>query len=638
MNPLNSLVEYEEFLYTLSQRFPVIAYSTLVVARRGVGTATVRGEVIFSSGMRLVVSERLLLDAELLRIVSYGYEVWRGAEKLYWYDSQPHPFDPTLASTHPHHKHLPPDIKQHRVPAPNLSFTQANLPFLIEEIGQIAMNESLYIAIDLGAGSGRVFLAGVGANELLLEEVRRFQYPPRQLHGHLRWDLAHIFAEIKAGLAAAAKRARAIGRPIHSIGVDSWGVDYGLIDAAGQVVEDPICYRDLRTMEVLEKVFALVPREEIYARTGIQFLNINTLFQLYAHQQEGIPAEAETLLLIPDLINYWLRNSGPPVTEYTNATTMQLIDARNQSWDNDLIARLNFPRRLFTDIIPAGGDAGTLYDELAQAIGLSGVKITAPATHDTGSAVAGTPLQPDWAYISSGTWSLVGVELDSPLITPETARHNFTNEGGAFGTIRFLKNVMGLWVLESCRKEWQAQGLTVDYDVLLHDVAARADFPALLYPDDIRFFNPPSMLAAIAEQLAESQQQLSAAPAAVAKAVLDALALRYASVIRTIEDLTATTIAGVQIVGGGSQNDYLNQATANATGKPVLAGPVEATVIGNVSVQAIAAGRFATLTEAREHVATNVTLRRFEPQVSTAWAEAAARYAEIEARFTHVNT
>jgi rhamnulokinase len=492
-------------------------------------------------------------------------------------------------------------------------------------------NNSLYIAIDLGAGSGRVFLAGVSPDEFRLEEVRRFHYPPRELDGHWRWEFQHICTEIQAGLAAAAIRARELNRPIHSIGVDSWGIDYGLLDGAGNLVEDPICYRDLRTMDVMEKAYEVVPQAEIYARTGIQFLNINTLFQLYAHDREGIKAAADKLLLMPDLINHWL--TGNAVTEYTNATTMQLVNATTRTWDEELMARFHFPRHLFTDIVEAGTTVGTLRPELAQTTGLPAVKVVAPATHDTGSAVAGTPLQNDWAYISSGTWSLVGVELNDALINAETARQNFTNEGGAFGTVRFLKNVMGLWVLEACRKEWQAHGLTVEYDVLLREVAARTDFPALLYPDDIRYFNPPSMLAAIQAQVAETQQQLSNEPAAITKAVLDALALRYASVIRTIESLTTKPIAGVQIVGGGSQNDYLNQATANATGKVVLAGPVEATVIGNVSVQAVAAGRFASLTEAREHVAANVTLRRFAPQTSAEWHAAAERYADIEARF-----
>lgn len=493
------------------------------------------------------------------------------------------------------------------------------------------MNEPLYIAVDLGAGSGRVFLAGFAPDELLLEEIRRFHYPPRRLDGHLRWDIARIFAEIKAGLREAGERSKQLNRPIHSLGVDSWAVDYGLIDAEGEIVEDPICYRDERTATAMEQVFARLPRETIYARTGIQFLNFNTLFQLFAHQQTGLPANAARLLLMPDLINFLL--TGKAVTEYTNATTTQLVNAATGSWDQRLLEQLGLPAGLFTEIVAAGTEVGRLRPELAEELRLSDVRVIAPATHDTGSAVAGAPLIEGWAYISSGTWSLVGVELDRPLINDEVARQNFTNEGGVFGTIRFLKNVMGLWVLESCRREWRERGLAVEYDGLLRELETRGDFSLLLYPDDARLFNPQSMLAAIGDQFTETGQPGTEEPAALAKAILDSLALRYASVIRTIERLTATPINGIQIVGGGSQNNYLNQATANATGKPVLAGPVESTVIGNVLAQAVSAGRFATLAEARRHVAGNLCLRRFEPVRSLAWEEVALRFAEIEMRF-----
>lgn len=492
------------------------------------------------------------------------------------------------------------------------------------------MNEPLYIAIDLGAGSGRVFLVGLG-NELRLEEVRRFTYPPRREAGHLRWDARRIFAEIKLGLAAAGRRANELGREVHSIGVDSWAVDYGLLDAEGSLLEDPVCYRDERTAGAMEEVFAQMDREEIYRRTGIQFLSLNTIFQLHAHGRDGFPARAATLLLIPDLIHFLL--TGWAVTEYTNATTMQLVNAGDRAWDGTIIERLGLPARLFTEIVPAGTEIGPLRAELAAELNLPRARVIAPATHDTGSAVAGAPLREGWAYISSGTWSLVGVELDHALIDARTAQHNFTNEGGAFGTIRFLKNVMGLWVLESCRGEWQARGIPADYDALLREVAANETFPALLFPDDPRLFNPPSMLAAIGDQLRETGQPIPADAGAMAKAILDSLALRYASVIRKIEELTGKPILGVQIVGGGSQNHYLNQATANAAGKPVLAGPVEATVIGNALVQAIAAGRFATLAEARRRVAAGLALREYVPAASLAWAAASAAYEKIEASF-----
>ena len=486
------------------------------------------------------------------------------------------------------------------------------------------MRSAVYIAVDLGAGSGRVFVAGLDMDAMLLEEVRRFHYPPSEAAGHLRWDLTKIFDSIKDGLRVAGARARELGREIQSIGVAGWGVDYGLIDADGAWVELPVCYRDQRTHGVMDQVFARVSRAEIFERTGIQFMSFNTLFQLFAHQGEGIPAKARTLLLIPDLINFLL--TGKCVTEYTNATTTQMINARTSLWDNELLQRLSLPVNLLPEIVPAGTTVGPIRADLAIDVI---APVVASATHDTGSAIAGAPIQDGWAYISSGTWSLVGIERSDVLINEEVARYNFTNEGGAFGTIRFLKNVMGLWILESCRKEWQ-----VDYDALLAEVATIEDCPALIFPDDPRLFNPPSMLEAIAAQLTETNQEMPRSSAPIAKVILDSLAFRYASVLRTIEKLTKRKIEGVQIIGGGSQNNYLNQATANATRLTVSAGPVEATVIGNVLVQAVANGRFASLTEARQYVAQNVRLQHFKPQVSSAWEAAAQRYAAIENFFS----
>lgn len=493
------------------------------------------------------------------------------------------------------------------------------------DFGPIRIKSELsaaYVAIDLGAGSGRVFLAALDAGEMLLEEVRRFHYPPAESAGHLRWNVTRIFAEIEEGLRTGGARARELGKGIQSVGVDSWAVDYGLIDDNGQLVEWPICYRDERTQGVMDHVFARVSREEIFERTGIQFMPFNTLFQLFAHQREGIPAAARKLLLMPDLITFWL--TGERVAEYTNATTTQMIDARTGKWDYDLLDRLSLPATLLPEIIPPGTAIGPTRAEL----GIDNAPVVAPATHDTGSAIAGAPIRDGWAYISSGTWSLVGVERDEVLINREVGRYNFTNEGGAFGTIRFLKNVMGLWILESCRKEWQ-----VDYDALLAEVSTIKDYPALIFPDDPRLFNPPSMLEAIAMQLKETDQEMPGNAAAIAKVILDSLSFRYASVLRTIEMLTNRTIKGVQIIGGGSQNSYLNQATANASLLPVSAGPTEATVIGNVLVQSIADGRFASLTAAREYVAQHVQLHHFKPQTSEVCEQAARRYVAIEARY-----
>jgi rhamnulokinase len=493
------------------------------------------------------------------------------------------------------------------------------------------VSEPLYIAVDLGAGSGRVFLAGIDGDAILLQEVHRFQYPPTVSDGHLRWNLQKIFDQIKEGLRAAGARARELGRKVQSVGVDSWGVDYGLIDAQGRLVEWPVCYRDERTQGVMDEVFARVSRQEIFERTGIQFMPFNTLFQLFVHARQGVSTDAETLLLIPDVINFFLTRKR--TTEYTNATTTQMIDARTGGWASELLNRLALPTSLLPDIISAGTEVGKIHPELADELGIGEVAVIAPATHDTGSAIAGAPLQEGWAYISSGTWSLVGVERDEVLINEDVARENFTNEGGAFGTIRFLKNVMGLWILESCRKEWQARGADIDYEVLLRDVATIHDCQGIIFPDDQRFFSPPSMVEAIQIQLKETGQTMSAEASKVAKVILDSLAFRYASVLRRIELLTKRKIEGIQIIGGGSQNRYLNQATANATGLPVVAGPVEATVIGNVLVQSITNGRFASLTEARDYVRQNVRLQFFTPQASDACEDAARRYDVIESRF-----
>jgi rhamnulokinase len=492
------------------------------------------------------------------------------------------------------------------------------------------VTQPIYIAIDLGAGSGRVFLAALDA-QAMLEEVHRFTYPAIESEGHLRWEITKIFDQIKAGLRAADARAGELGRKIHSVGVDSWGVDYGLIDEHGNLVELPVCYRDERTAGVMEQVFDRVSREEIFERTGIQFMPFNTLFQLFVHAQQGLHRRARTLLLIPDLINFFL--TGKQFTEYSNATTTQMINARTGKWDCELLSRLSLPGTLLTEIISPGTTIGSIRVDLVNELGINSATVVAPPTHDTGSAIAGAPIPDGWAYISSGTWSLVGVERDDVLINQEVARDNFTNEGGAFGTIRFLKNVMGLWIVESCRKEWQAAGAAVDYEALLKEIAAIKDYSALIFPDDSRFFNPSSMLDAIATQLSETDQQMPSSAAAIAKAILDSLSFRYASVLRRIEVLTGQNIKGIQIIGGGSQNNYLNQATANATGLPVSAGPTEATIIGNVLVQSIANDRFASLAEAREYVRQNARLNNFAPQVSSVCEDAARQYARLEERY-----
>jgi rhamnulokinase len=496
----------------------------------------------------------------------------------------------------------------------------------------VSEDAALYAAVDLGAGSGRVFLGRFANDGPWLEQISRFRYPPRARQGRLRWDFAAIIGEIRNGLAAAASRAGVLGHPIVSLGIDSWGVDYGLVDSGGHLLQDPICYRDDALAGSMEKAFARVPRAEIFARTGIQLLSINTLFQLVVHAETGFPAGASRLLMIPDLVTLAL--TGRAVNEFTNASTSQMLSITTGTWDRDLLGRLGLPADLCGDIVHAGETVGPVTGQ-GGVQGVSGVPVVAVATHDTGSAVAGAPIEDGWAYISSGTWSLVGTELSRSLVNERVAALNFTNEGGAYGTTRFLRNVMGLWILESCRAEWATSGLDVTYAHLLKDVAAIEGPRAVVFPDDPRFLHPPSMIDALGAQLRETGQQLPGTPAALARIVLDSLALRYASIIGSIPALTGQSLRGVRVVGGGSQNAYLNQATATTTGLPVVAGPVEATVLGNVLVQGIALGRFGSLADARRYAAAHLDAPQVLPRPTSDWQEASDRYADIEGRFAN---
>ena len=491
------------------------------------------------------------------------------------------------------------------------------------------MEKLSYIAVDLGAGSGRVFLASFG-KELFLEEIYRFTYPPKFENEHLRWDFTHIFSEIKIGLIKAGKRAKDLDSIIYSIGVDSWAVDYGLLDEAGNLTSNPICYRDQRTASEQEKVFAKVGKSDIFKITGIQFLPFNTIFQL--NTESGLK-HVDKILLLPDLINYFL--TGKKYAEYTNATTTQFLNAETKDWEFGILEKLGIPTKILPEIITAGADLSSLKSEIADETKLENVRVIAPATHDTASAVIGAPLEKNWAYISSGTWSLVGIEIGKPLINKQVASFNFTNEGGAFNTIRFLKNVMGLWIFEACWREWEKLGVKTVYETLLDEVEKTEDFCGFIFPDDERFLNPDSMLGAIENQLQETGQNVYKNPVFVTKIILDSLALRYASVLETIENLNGERIAGVQIVGGGGKNNYLNQLTANACGKTVKSGLIESTVTGNALVQAISSGRFSDLQEARKYVAENVNLRKFAPQKSEKLVEARMKYRAIEKKFTN---
>jgi rhamnulokinase len=405
---------------------------------------------------------------------------------------------------------------------------------------------------------------------------------------------------------------------LDSIGVDTWGCDYALIAGDGSLLQNPYHYRDSRTDGVMEEVFTRVPAAEIYSVTGIQFLPFNTLFQLYAHAAAApkVLAAARALMTIPDLLNYWL--TGEVAAEFTNATTTQFVDARTRSWAKGLFSKLNLPDRLLPPMIEPGTTIGRVLSEVSPA--LAGTPVVAPACHDTGSAVASVNVGGSRAFLSSGTWSLLGTEIPAPIITPRSRELNFTNEGGVCGTTRLLKNIAGMWLLQGCLKSWAANGQRFEYDELL---AAAGDerhaFNVLFDPDHGAFLHPPCMATAIAQYCRETRQGEPDGPAGYTRAILESLAFKYRYVLDSIEGLTGTSITDVQIVGGGSRNRLLNQFTADASGRTVYAGPIEATALGNMAMQMVATGAVGSLGEARAVIARSFPLERFDPMSTERW-------------------
>ena len=475
-------------------------------------------------------------------------------------------------------------------------------------------------AIDLGAESGRVMLARFDGQQLDLQEAHRFPNRPLLLDGQRFWNMPELWSETLNGL----RKARQMAGTLDSIGVDTWGVDYGLVDRSGLLSGNPYQYRDSRTDGVMEQVFARVSRDTLYRRTGIQFLPFNTLFQLYAHEQmqPGELARAHRLLLIPDLLHCWL--SGAQVCERTNATTTQCWDPVAGAWATDILEQLAIPTHMLPPVVEPGTSLGTVVAELQDDLGVA--RIIAPATHDTGSAIVAIPAQQqeNWGYISSGTWSLVGVELPQPVMTPEALAANCTNEGGVFGTTRFLKNVMGLWLLQECQRSFARGGQGIEYDKLLASVDTVPAFAALIDPDDPRFLAPQDMPEAINAYLAEHRQAPLAIPAAFTRCIMESLVLRYCEVFQQISRLTGRVINVVHVLGGGARNTLLNQWLADALDRTVIAGPFEATAQGNALMQLVGLGELRTFEEVRA-IARHAPTQVFSPrgEYSPTWNEAA---------------
>lgn len=469
------------------------------------------------------------------------------------------------------------------------------------------------LAVDLGAESGRVMGVRAG-EELQIQELARFPNRVVELGGTLYWDVLRLWDDVRAGIE------RGIELGPAGIGVDAWGVDFGLLDEHGDLLGNPVCYRDRRTDGMLERAWELAGRERIFERTGIQFMSINTLYQLLSLVERGSSqlAAARTFLTIPDLINYWL--TGERACEFTNATTTQLLDPRSGGWAYDLLDTLGIPRTMFPPIVQPGARLGSY----------KGVPVIAPACHDTGSAVAAVPAgEPNFAYISSGTWSLVGLETNAPLITPAALAANVTNEGGVAGTFRLLKNVMGLWILQQCRAVWRAQGDDYDYARLSRMAEAAPPLRSIIDPDNRRFLPPGDHPRTIVELCRASGQPIPADPGAIVRCVLESLALAYRDVLGALQRVAARRVDTIYVVGGGSRNELLCRLTADATGLPVVAGPVEATVLGNALVQLIAIGELPDLPAGRRLVAAGAELHRYEPQGGAEWDAAYSVFQQL---------
>jgi rhamnulokinase len=482
------------------------------------------------------------------------------------------------------------------------------------------------LAYDLGAGSGRALLGRLTDRRIEVEELHRFPNDPVQVGNRLHWDILRLYHEIKQALLKAKHR----GEVPASIAIDSWAVDFGLIGRHGELLGNPYHYRDRQTDGMMERLFAAVPRRYIFERTGIQFLPFNTIYQLAALKEADSPLfrEAERLLMIPDLLRYFL--TGEMFSEFSNATTTQLYNPRQGGWDTELLAKVGIPDRWFGPVLQPGDAAGQLLGSVGSELGIPAIPVIAAAEHDTGSAVAAVPaLEKSFAYLSCGTWSLMGTEVDQPVINETALRLNFTNEGGVNGTFRLLKNIMGLWILEEAKREWERAGTAYDYPEMLRLAGEAPAFAAFIDPDDPLFLHAGDMSPRIREYCAQTGQRPPEGPGAVVRCILESLALKYRYVLELTETLSGQSFGGLHMVGGGIKNALLCQWSANAIGKPVWAGPEEGSAIGNLAVQWIARGQFSGIAEARRTIRESFPVAVYEPADREAWEDAYGRFRSV---------
>jgi len=481
------------------------------------------------------------------------------------------------------------------------------------------------LAFDFGASSGRAIIATYENGRIALKEIHRFSNDPVMIRGTLYWDLPRLFHEVKQGIIKAMQDGG-----FESIGIDTWGVDFGLIDKKGRIIDNPIHYRDERTEGMMEAAFEKVPKEELYGATGTQLMRINTLFQLYALAQKDpeLLERADKLLLMPDLFTYLL--TGVKRAEYTEVSTTNMLNPNKGGWDLDICEKLGIPARLLPEIIETGDTYGTLSPEICQELGCPAVPVIAVATHDTGSAVVATPAATEnFIYISCGTWSLFGTELPKPVINETSAKYNFTNEGGFGRTTRLLKNIMGLWLIQEIRRQWIKEGTDCSFGEIAQWAMDAKPMTCFVDPDDAAFELPGNYPARVQEFCKKTGQTVPQTKGEIARCVYESLAMKYRYTFRRLEEITGRKYEAIHMIGGGTQSTLLCQMTADACRVPVIAGPVEATAMGNAVVQMMALGEIKDVWDGRKVVAASEELKHYEPQNSQSYDDAYERFVNI---------
>ncbi len=483
-----------------------------------------------------------------------------------------------------------------------------------------------FLAFDLGASGGRGIIGTLDNNKISLSEINRFYNGMTQIHGRYHWDIYRLYEEIKDGI----KKAAAQNEIPVSIGIDTWGVDYGLLDQAGHIIDLPYAYRDHRTDNAMEQAFKKISKEKLYELTGIQFLQFNTVFQLFAAVRDNLPAMkgAKDMLFIPDLLNYLL--SGVKKSEFSFATTSQLYNPVKKGWDKSIFDAIGVSVDIMQDIVKPGTVLGKLTEEIARETGMQQIDVTAVAAHDTGSAIAAIPAEDEnFAYISSGTWSLMGIESKVPVISPQSLEYNFTNEGGVENTFRVLKNIMGLWLIQECKRSWTNAGHDHSYPELVEMARDASPFKTLIDPDHPGLLNPRYMPEAIAELAKKAGEPAMEAPGEFSRCIFESLAFRYRQTIESLRRISDKKIEKIHIIGGGSQNELLCQFAANATGLPLVAGSAEGTALGNIMVQAMAHGSINSLAEIRKVIRNSFDFKEFLPQNTNEWNKNYSRFIEV---------